>query len=304
MKKSDTLVTAVIYPGIEPYIEDYFDSLEHQDSKDFDLLVVVDGLPHFELPKTSFNRDVISALTSVTTAGIRSEMVLHAVRNRYEHLVFSDADDFFSENRVSASIAHLDGYDFVFNELDLVDEQGNVLETGVIGKIHPADSLTDPGGIVDFNILGLTHTAVDVAALERFEKVEDLLAFDWWVFTTLLLCGARGKFVPGATTFYRQTESNIVGMMHPLTPERLRRGIGVKTDHYLKALEFCETLQITDGAAVYNRKHYEMASLATAIENERFRGEYIAVVNRNLNQIFKGWWSEILPLTDWRTYDI
>ena len=79
------------------------------------------------------------------------------------------------------------------------------------------------------------------------------------------------------------------------------RGIGVKTHHYLKALEFCETHRIAE-AAVYDKKYGEMAELATAIDNESFRGEYIAVVNHNLKQIFKGWWSEILTLNQYQFY--
>ena len=31
--------------------------------------------------------------------------------------------------------------------------------------------------------------------------------------------------------------------------------------------------------------------------------KYIETVNMNMNKIYKGWWSEILTLDDWRTYE-
>ena len=304
MKKSDTLVGAVIYPGVAPYIPDFLAALERQDTKDFDLLVLVDSVPNFELLKTSFNCEQMHASSSATPAGIRSEVILHAVRNRYEQLIFADTDDSFSGNRISASVEHLKTHDFVFNELDLVDEKGSVLESGFLSKIHPFGHLTDYRGIVDFNVLGLSHTAVKVEALKEFEKVEGIVAFDWWLFTTLLLRGTRGKFIPDATTYYRQTASNVVGMMHKLNLDRLIHGIKVKSDHYVKVIKYCEAHRIMRAVTIYSEKLDEMESLGIAIDNKCFREDYISILNNNLNQIFKGWWSEILPLTEWSAYEI
>ena len=156
--------------------------------------------------------------------------------------------------------------------------------------------------IIDFNLLGLTHTAVKVKALERFKKVRGIFAFDWWLFTILLLNGARGKYIDNAITYYRQTDNNTVGMMTKLNEDRLRFGIGVKKDHYLKVCDYCKIYQLSPGLEAYSKKYEEMKELETATENTKFRMEYIDIVNHNLDRIFKGWWSEILPLNQWSHY--
>ena len=302
MKKHETLVVAVVYEGVEKFLPEYFNSINNQDTDCFSILLLIDGIKNFKLPKTSIACEKIVTGKKSDPAGIRSDAISYARDNQYDYLIFSDTDDFFSTNRISASVENLQKYDFAFNELDLVDQTGQLLDPKLISRIYHSDKLTEFGQVIDFNLLGLTHTAVKVKALESFKNVKGIVAFDWWLFTTLLLNGAQGKFIEDATTYYRQTDSNTVGMMKTLDASRLRFGIGIKIDHYRKVYDYCKLYQLSDGLEAYSKKYEEIKELEAATENTTFRMEYIDIVNRNLDQIFKGWWSEILTLNQWSKY--
>ena len=302
MKKGNTLVVAVIYEGVKQYLSEYFNAINNQDTDCFNILLLIDNVKYLKLPNTSIDCKEIVFNKKRSPARIRSDAISYARDNHYEYLIFSDMDDFFSTNRISASVENLQKNDFVFNELDLVDQDSQIIEPKLLSKIFHSDKILNFSEIIDFNILGLTHTALNVNVLEGFENVDGIAAFDWWLFTTLLLNGAEGIFIKEAITYYRQTDSNTVGMMKDLDTDRLRFGIGVKMDHYGKVCEYCKLSQLSEGFEAYSKKYEEMKELETKLVNKKFMMDYIDIINHNFDQIFKGWWSEILTLNQWSKY--
>ena len=53
----------------------------------------------------------------------------------------------------------------------------------------------------------------------------------------------------------------------------------------------------------YLNKKNEIKELQIALEKKTFRKKYIEVVNNNIREIYKGWWSEILTLKQWKYYE-
>lgn len=245
---------------------DYMRSIWAQDYKTFDLVIFGNG----------------------DTVGMRTNAIKYAIDNEYTYMVWTDTDDFFSRNRVGTSVIWLQtGYDFVFNEIDLVDEGGKPVEVSVLTRIGVKDEYDNADEILDRNIFGLSTTAVRVDVLRGLRVPKDIIAMDWFLYTCLLRNGYKGKFI-NAKTYYRQTDDSLVGMGRELTDKRLYRGIGVKSVHY-------KNVGLHDKAR-------EMSGLLKEVQDDAFREHYIGVVNDNMDEIYKGWWSEILPIPAWEQY--
>ncbi|QHQ60695.1 glycosyltransferase [Anaerocolumna sedimenticola] len=117
MIKNNTVVLGFIYPGIEPYIDDYFHSLLFQTYECFDLYLYNDGMDNSILNSLlikyqKLNIKIICIEEKYTPAQIR-EIAILEVADKYNYVIFTDIDDFFSANRIEKSIEALQYYDFV-----------------------------------------------------------------------------------------------------------------------------------------------------------------------------------------------
>ena len=56
-------------------------------------------------------------------------------------------------------------------------------------------------------------------------------------------------------------------------------------------------------AAIHLVKLKEMKALKKKLSNSIFREKYIALVNANIDEIFSGWWSEIISLEEVDYYE-
>jgi hypothetical protein len=119
----------------------------------------------------------------------------------------------------------------------------------------------------------------------------------------LLLSGYKGRFLAGVDTFYRQNSENYVGVYNLLDLKRLQRGIDAKLNHYSGLLEYCQKRRMRAMADIFNAKYQEMVKLKALTQEIDFSKGYISVINNNFNKLYKGWWSEILPLGQWEKYE-
>jgi len=304
MKNSDTLVMTVYYKGAESYAADYFKSIKNQNTNQFDLLIINDNIASFKLSGLNINVNKILISERISPSMIRFYGLRYALDNGYCNLIFSDIDDYFSDNRISLSIRELKKNNFVFNEISLINQNGELIEEKYLYKISVPKYINSFSQIRDYNYLGLTHTGINLKSLNNFYIPKDIIAVDWWIFTILLLMGATGMYVDKAITYYRQSDDNLVGIKKPLNGDRLNTGIKVKQAHYLHVLEYCKENNLESAIKDYTLKKEEMVELKSALEDVDFKERYIEVVNKNLERIYRGWWSEIVTLDDWRTYAI
>ena len=156
--------------------------------------------------------------------------------------------------------------------------------------------------IIDYNFLGLSHTAINLKLLENFYVPEGIIAVDWWIFTILILNGATGKYIDRAITYYRQYNDNFVGIKKTLNEDRLKTGIKVKKAHYTHVVEYCKNNHLQLALTEYTKKNEEIFELEIALRDKVFRKIYIEIINQLMGKIYQGWWSEIVDLTTWRKY--
>jgi len=293
----------VYYDDAKIFLDNFFTSISQQDTNDFDLLIISDNSSPINYPSLNLNISEIKINHQLTPSAIRREGILHVRKNNYRNLIFSDIDDYFSSNRISSTIRELRNKDFVFNEINLISQNGELIQKNFFKNFFSNKEIQSYKQIIDYNNFGLTNTGIKLKSLKNFYIPSNIVATDWWIFTLLLLNKAIGKFINGAHTFYRQHDYNLVGLKKPLNSFRLDIGLLAKENHYSHICKYCENNKLIKAFKEYKTKKEEIRKLKLALEDRGFRDRYIEVVNSNIERIYRGWWSEILSLNDWEKYE-
>jgi len=302
MPAYDTILMVVVYPGIENFIYNYFASVKDQTYKKFDILILNDGFEKKNLGCV-FNSIMMDMPTGLPPGQIRLEGINYAIENNYQNIIFSDVDDYFSSNRIEESLVFLENHDFVYNNIVPVDMTGEPMRVDVNTNFKLPDQISNYEKLLDYNLFGMSTTGLVLSLLKNFYIPKDIIAVDWWIYTYLLLNGAHGKRIDNATTYYRQSADNLVGMKKPLNDDRLETGINVKQAHYHHVFEYCNKNNLETATKDYALKIEEILELKSALENEEFRKRYIEIINKNMYKIYKGWWSELISLEEWKKYE-
>lgn len=243
--KKGAVVLGILYPGIENYLDDYFNSLQHQSYMDFDIWIYNDGLNKELLQKYMIKYKELNIYEkkledNCTPAQIR-EIAIKGIKDKYDYLVLTDADDYFSSNRIEKSINILQKYDFSYNDMVLINSKGEEIsgKTYFTNKCNPK-IVNNLFKILKKNFCGLSNSAINLKTvnLDFLLIPENLIAVDWWIFSLLLMKGYKGCFLEDSFTYYRQHETNVVGGLNNLDEMKLLRGIDVKKQHYKMLLEY------------------------------------------------------------------
>jgi hypothetical protein len=284
-KYHKTCLFTVIYPGCEPYLPRFFESVSDQTRDDFDLLILNDGLenPMQHIPVREKRLTLIPV--SGTIAKVREEGIRILENSDYETVIFADADDFMSANRVDASILALEEAEIYVNDVSTVDEQGNAMHSMLFSGRLGEEFTIDPSFLTDKNIMGLGNTAVRKDALIPMKIPSDTIAVDWYYFTHLLLSGRSALFKNESVTFYRQHDANTAGLGR-ITPERFRHALKVQLQHAESLSGFSD---------VYIIRHEKLLTLRKFLESDANLERYLEHLKQNLPaSLF--WWEEVKTL--------
>ncbi len=211
MNKKIAFLTTIFPMKIE-YLYDFFNSLEKQTYKTFDIIVINDDYDNFELLIAKFNTlNIIEVKYSNTIAKNREYGIKYIIENNYDILIFGDSDDYFMENRVEKSIDLLSKYDIVVNDLTLFDKKDIIINKYISNRIQNHTMITYKF-IEDKNIFGLSNTAINVHILDKIVFNKDLVAVDWFLYKYLLKLKYSAIFTNETETYYRQYENNTIGL--------------------------------------------------------------------------------------------
>lgn len=204
---------STIFPMNEEYLFDFFNSLENQTHKDFNLIIINDGYKNFEKIKTVYAQtlNIIELQHSNTPAKNREYGINYCIENDYEILIFGDSDDYFAENRVTKSLELLKNYDIVVNDLSLFDENGIYEEKYISHRVNNLSPI-DLEFIKDKNIFGMTNTALKLKNIKKVNFEDTIVAVDWYFFQNMLTQGLKALFTNETISYYRQYENNTVGL--------------------------------------------------------------------------------------------
>lgn len=263
-----------IFPMNEGYLHDFFDSLQKQTYKFFDVVVVNDGFKNLsKFQKEYFDLNIIEIISTSSIAKNRELGINYAINHGYDVLVFGDSDDFFSENRVEKSLEFLNQYDVVVNDLTLFNEKNIYEQKYISNRINNKTSIQFDF-IKEKNIFGLSNTAIKLKNVELVSFSEDLIAVDWYFFTLCLLKKHTAIFTNETETFYRQHHENTIGL-GKLDADLYRKGLNIKKKHF-------ENIHIL--FPIFNN---ELASIQIKELN------LLQEKNVTKNIIYPLWWEEI-----------
>ena len=210
---SNIAFLTTIFPMNEGFLHDFFNSLDKQTYKEFDIVVVNDGYEDFKNIKLKYVNDlnIIELTFSGTPSKNREYGINYCIENNYDVLIFGDSDDYFSDNRVELSLNTLKENDIVVNDISLFNDTGIYEERYISNRLNDNSKISYEY-IQNKNIFGLSNTAIKLDILEEVVFDEDLLAVDWYLYKRLLKNGYSSLFINKAITFYRQYEGNAVGL--------------------------------------------------------------------------------------------
>lgn len=280
---------SVVFPSIEKHLDDFFGSLTEQTCKDFDLYLINDGLKdigRFKIKYTGLN--IYEIALNGTPSKIR-ETGIDIVSNKgYEAIIFGDADDYFAKNRVEKSVELLERYDIVVNDLNIVDENGSLLEEHYLSKRIEPGSVINLGFIKDKNVFGFSNTAIKRNAFNKVKFNRDLIAVDWFFFSYLLYKGLAAVFTDETVTNYRQHRLNLVGI-GKRNEESILKGIRVKLLQYEEMSKIDpEYMQLKEALGAILRK---------IEKDDGFREFYLTKIK---NTAIKNplWWEDVKTSED------
>jgi len=265
----NVVIFSVIFPDIEKYLDDYFKSLCAQSYKNFEILIINDGVDNIKEYVARYPQLNISLHESAGSPVRNREKGISILSEMSEAIVlFSDADDFFQNNRIAEVVRLIKQHncDIVVNDLSIVDSNGNLLQNSYFSTRLCNLSYIELKDIRHFNFIGLSNSATYTKCLKDIKLSESLIAVDWFMFTILLLRGYKAIFTSNTNTFYRQHETNLVGI-GSISLSKLEKSIIVKDSHYrelsyqcnnfLKLSKYYYTLKQRKDDDLFISKYYD-----------------------------------------------
>lgn len=302
MKKSNTVFLTTIFPASEEYLDEFFISLQNQSNKNFDVLVVNDGIRNFSTYITKYsNLNIIEFISELSPAKNREVGINKVLELGYDYLIFGDSDDYFSENRIAKTLIALKESEIIINNLTILGKKERI---DSFFSIYPKTTQNISNNFYDSNIFGLSNIAISSSVLKEPASFnEGLIAVDWFFISSLLIQERYSiKFIEDTQTYYRQYDNNTIGMSLLLNEEKLNLGIRVKITHYTALIKYCQTNNLHKYSFIFENSLGNINNLQKKLEDSIFKKQYIEIVNFNIEDIFTGWWSEIISLEKYYEY--
>jgi hypothetical protein len=232
-----------IYPGVEPFLADWYRSVQKQTDQDYQLWIGLDTL-EVEAVITAIGADPkaiwIIGDPGDTPAQVR-QRALAKIVEAYDGVILVDSDDLLYPFRVAAARASLERSDLTGCALRLVDQQGRdlALTLGLPLEITPEDVLPRN------NIFGLSNTAFRSDLLRRCLPIPaNVVLVDWFLATKAWLYGARIDFDSVIRMDYRQHGANMVRVRSPFSRDEIIRDTERVRQHFqiIRAIPMSEAM--------------------------------------------------------------
>jgi len=278
-----TAVLTVVYEGVEPYINDFMISLQQQTDTNFDLIIINDGFKQLDQLLSRFNINSRTLHFEASFVERRKQGIKRLKEEGYDTVVFADSDDYFNSQRIEITKQLLANYDLVCNELVLFGESVSDIIPMASSRFYDGQVLTLKN-IYHGNIMGMSNTGVRLNyILPLIDFIpDDVIAFDWVLYSLALLNGCSCVFTNKAITFYRQHTNNIASPQN-YSEEQIIRGVKVKHRHYQIMCNYDKE---------YDSYVEEFERLINRLQNTPFKHDYCKAVRVNAPK-HPLWWESI-----------
>lgn len=247
-----------IYPGVEPFLSDWYRSVQAQTDQNYQLWIGLDAL-EVEVVMESIGADPeakwIIAHSGDTPAQIRQHAFSQIVQ-ACDGVILVDSDDLLHPSRVAAGRASLERSDLNGCALRLVDQQGRDLSLtlGLSPQAKPEDVFPRN------NIFGLSNTAFRSDLLQRCLPIpSNAVLVDWFLATKAWLYGARLDFDSVIRMDYRQHGANMVQVRPPFSASEIIRDTERVRQHF-------QVIRSSPMAGILNDRLVEVERVAADVE--------------------------------------
>jgi hypothetical protein len=218
-----------VYPGVERYLADWYQSLRRQTDQDCQLWVGLD-MVGVESTKAAMGGDPdaiwVPGRTGDSPATIRQRALAQIVAS-HDAVVLVDSDDIMHSTRIATARTMLRANDLAACALRLVDERGSSMD--VTFTLPPNTTPEDVFPCT--NAFGLSNSALRSEVLRQCLPIPAAVALvDWFLSTRAWLLGSRLAFGERVEMDYRQHRANMARVLAPfheqqviLDTERVRR---------------------------------------------------------------------------------
>lgn len=278
-----TVIVTVIYPQAMQYCSDFVSSVNQQSDRNFDLLIVNDSV---ECPEAILEHLQVGWFlfdATGTPAQLRKFVIHHALEEKYDIIIFADADDVMGKNRVEVVKQYLINNKIIFNELKLFHDCINKAAPFLSKRFRDGDIVTLQD-LDNSNCMGLSNTSLKTEVIRDILNLipDNIKVFDWLFFNRALAAGHEAIFTSKTTTYYRQHHNNMAAPF-ALTNDSIIKAVELKFDHYyaLRAL-----------GSWYEKQAIAFGQLIEILREDSFIVQYCEAVRKNSPQ-YPLWWEPI-----------
>jgi hypothetical protein len=237
---SVAICTSLFEAG-RPYLDAFIEGVKSScGAHDVTLVAAIHGLNEPDSALAPLKDIVTVRLENVPLAAsipeVRRSMLLAAARYDVEYLLLNDMDDYLLPGAIENHVAAMRNADFSYSDMALIDTHGTQKGETFFKDCLVPKQLTARSGltaVLKRNFLGFSNTALRRVCIDasQLEMPDNLIAVDWWFFTTMLKQGYRGAKTEKTVVCYRTHEGNVLGATPDTDPRAVQRRLDISRRH-------------------------------------------------------------------------
>jgi hypothetical protein len=288
MIENKTVVYTTVYPGIEPYLASWAESVSNQTERAFDVRIGTDQIANDSVTALlgrMRNVELIRAGAAASPACIR-QFALSYLIPRFDLIVFVDSDDILWPSRVAGAREALRKFDGAACAMRFVDASLKTLGRELQAAADVAERLPHT------NVFGLSNTAYRSEALKLCPPIpNDCELVDWFIATHLWIGGAKLGFDPVVRMDYRQHENTMARALPPFTPQEIQAATRLVMRHYHRVLT-APAHGLRDRREAVERARNNVVEFEERIAMKpNALEDYVALLNRL--ELPPAWWGAV-----------
>ena len=281
------------------FLDEYFQCIQDQTFKDFDLIIVNDRFP-FEVEPYLKNKNTPYHIFPFSKSPQKNRIfgMKTCYEMGYDIVVCSDSDETMYPDRIEKIISY-----FSKNKKKNIVYNNSVGHEGVRYFDLYYKDIIELEDDIDFNVLGygalnLRRELIPFVLQHANEKV---IPFDWWLGLVYLLHYGNVEVLREAKDNYRSHPGNYIGPVFEIQKDNIRKGINVKKILYAEMIIYCQKNDFKQKGELFKSKLDEVVEIEEFIKDYSF--EYYSEL---VKQYFKGakkiyWWQDVVPMKKMRS---
>jgi len=279
-----------IYPGLEPYLPAWHESVLAQTDRDFDLWIGCQGVEPAALERILGPELIphwVPCPEGDSPAQVR-ERAFHQIAAEYDALVLVDSDDVLHPTRVAAARQQLESCDVYACALRLMDQGGADLGAVLgLGEDEDLESV-----LPRWNLFGLSNSAYRAQTLCGCLPIPpDCVLLDWYLAMKAWGRGARLQFDRTCRMRYRQYQGNTARLLPPFSPGYILQATSWVCGHYRLILAEAPDMAPQVKAALVEAAGRAEKFREAVLKSSIILDEYVTALNKKPPA--SKWWTVV-----------